>query len=205
MESRTTALIPHDNLSTHGLLFGLQRLHRDFRLVSKNNRMAFRSRNTAYMNGGTLGCCGCSPRGVCFRPSSMGPHVGLRIESNLGVSSIELGKRLGRIGFGAGLVGPLLFYATPPFSFAWESGYLCPWCPYIDPAPAARFQSLQRGLTIGLLSGLLFAAIGFCGGTLLAVAAIAGSSKPPRCKVSLMSKFPVSPLTRTLRTRDADS
>ena len=75
----------------------------------------------------------------------------------------ELGKRLGRIASGIGFVGPLLFYASSPSWFTWECRNLCPWCPYIDPV-SSGLQALQLGLTMGLVSALLLAAIGFCGG-----------------------------------------
>jgi len=72
---------------------------------------------------------------------------------------IEMKKRLRRIGFVVGFLGPLLFYASPDLWFTFECRVLCPWCPYVD--FLTRLGRLQAGLTTGLLSGLLLAAIGF--------------------------------------------
>ncbi len=73
---------------------------------------------------------------------------------------MKLGKRFGCIGFVIGFVGPVLFYASPPSFFAYESHFVCPWCPYIDIAFADTLTWLGVGLKLGLLCGLLFALIG---------------------------------------------
>ncbi len=77
---------------------------------------------------------------------------------------MKLGKRLGRIGFLIGFVGPLLFYASPASWLTCESHLLCPWCPYIDIFFATWLTWVQVGLTMGLVSGLLLALIGFFAG-----------------------------------------
>jgi len=74
---------------------------------------------------------------------------------------MNLGKRLGRIGFVVAFSGAFLFYASPFSWFSFESHFVCPWCPYTDIILANR---LQLGLTLGLASGLLLALIGFCTG-----------------------------------------
>jgi hypothetical protein len=77
---------------------------------------------------------------------------------------MKLGKRLGRIGFVIGFVGPLLFYASPSSWLTYESGFVCPWCPYVDFFFVTWLTLLQVGLTMGLISGLLLALIGFSTG-----------------------------------------
>jgi hypothetical protein len=76
-------------------------------------------------------------------------------------SGTKLGKRLGRIGFVVGFIGPVLFYASPPSFFAFESHLLCPWCPIVDIFFANSLTYLEVGLTTGLFSGLLLAFAGF--------------------------------------------
>ena len=73
---------------------------------------------------------------------------------------MKWGKRFGRIGFVIGLLGPVLFYASPP-SFLTESHIVCPWCPYVDILDANTLTWIRVGLVSGLLSGLLLALVGF--------------------------------------------
>ena len=74
---------------------------------------------------------------------------------------MKWGKRLGRIGFVIGFLGPVLFYASP-FSFiTYESHLVCPWCPYVDFFHATTLTWIRAGLVFGLLSGLLLALVGF--------------------------------------------
>jgi hypothetical protein len=40
---------------------------------------------------------------------------------------MKLGKKCGPIAFVIGLVGPILFYASPTSSWTYESRILCPW------------------------------------------------------------------------------
>lgn len=84
---------------------------------------------------------------------------------------MKLGKRLGRIGFVVGFVGPFLFYASPFSWFSFESIFVCPWCPYIDVLDIGnRIPALMRanwlawvnlGIAVGLVDGLLFGLAGF--------------------------------------------
>jgi len=74
---------------------------------------------------------------------------------------VKLGKRLGRIGFVIGFLGPLLFYASPPAWPTCGSGIVCPWCPYVDVIFATKYTWLEVALGVGLISGLLFAVGGF--------------------------------------------
>jgi hypothetical protein len=75
-----------------------------------------------------------------------------------GSNGVKLAKRLGRIGFLLGSIGPLLFY-----SVHYESGILCPLCPHVD-ALMHPLGWLQFGLTAGLIQGVLFALLGFAVG-----------------------------------------
>lgn len=77
---------------------------------------------------------------------------------------MNLGKKLGRIGFVVGFTNSFLFYASPFPWFSFESRFVCPWCPYIDVSDANSLTWLQLGLTVGLGSGLLLALIGFSAG-----------------------------------------
>ena len=45
---------------------------------------------------------------------------------------MNLAKKLARVGFLVGFIGPLLFYVSPFSWFSFESHLVCPWCPYID-------------------------------------------------------------------------
>ena len=74
---------------------------------------------------------------------------------------MKLAKRFGRTGFVVGFVGPFLFYASPFSWFSFESHFVCPWCPYIDVMHPNWLTWVQLGLTVGLVSGLLFALVGF--------------------------------------------
>lgn len=77
---------------------------------------------------------------------------------------MKLGKRFGCVAFVVGLLGSVLFYASPPSFLTYESHLLCPWCPYID-MPASTFWTwLTIGVRIGLMSGLVLAALGFAMG-----------------------------------------
>jgi hypothetical protein len=75
------------------------------------------------------------------------------------VNEMKWGKRLGRVGFVIGFLGPVLFYAAPGFTY--ESHFLCPWCPYIDIFPSDRLAWLSLGLSVGLFCGLILALVGF--------------------------------------------
>ena len=83
---------------------------------------------------------------------------------------MNLGKKLGRIGFVIGCTGPFLFYASPFSWFSFESHFVCPWCPYIDVIDANWLTWLLLGLTVGFGSGLLLALIGFCTGYIVTLA-----------------------------------
>jgi hypothetical protein len=74
---------------------------------------------------------------------------------------VKLGRLLGRIGFCIGFIGPLLFYASPPSLFAYESHVLCPDCPYVEVAFNTPMDWALRGLEAGLVRGLVFAVAGF--------------------------------------------
>lgn len=73
-------------------------------------------------------------------------------------TTVKTGKRLGRIGFVMGFIGPVLFYSVP-ITFEWH--IFCPLCPYIDVPFAHPLLWLQIGLQLGLLQGLTFALLGF--------------------------------------------
>ncbi len=77
---------------------------------------------------------------------------------------MKLGKRLGCIGFVVGFLGPVLFYASPPSFFTFESHYVCPWCPSIDVAFPPATTWIKLGLLFGLICGLILASIGFAVG-----------------------------------------
>lgn len=68
------------------------------------------------------------------------------------------GKKIGRIGFVIGFLGPIFFYASPRSFVMYESRFLCAWCPYVDISRATR---LTLGLEFGLVSGISLAVIGF--------------------------------------------
>ena len=87
---------------------------------------------------------------------------------------LRLGKRIGRIGFVIGFLGPLFFYASPAQFPTYESHLVCPWCPYVDVAYATWLTWVEVGLKFGLLSGLLLALIGFLVG--YTVSRVAGSN-----------------------------
>jgi hypothetical protein len=72
---------------------------------------------------------------------------------------MKLGKVIGCIGFVIGLVGPVLFYTSPPPFF--QAFFVCPWCPYIVIFPSSTLTWVGVGLRWGLACGLLFALIGF--------------------------------------------
>ncbi len=74
---------------------------------------------------------------------------------------MKLGKKLGRIGLVIGFPGPVLFYASPPSFFTYESRFLCPWCPYIDSPFMNGLAWLGFGLQIGLICSLALALSGF--------------------------------------------
>lgn len=80
---------------------------------------------------------------------------------------MKLGKTLGRIGFIIGFLGPVLFYASPPTLFTYESHVVCPLCPYVDIAFATRLTWIEVGLEVGLLFGLVSALVGFVIGYLI--------------------------------------
>ena len=71
---------------------------------------------------------------------------------------MKLGKRLGRVGFVVGFIGPILFYSVP-YTFEWQVS--CPLCPYIFLPFHSPSVWLEIGLKVGLLQGLLFATLGF--------------------------------------------
>jgi hypothetical protein len=73
---------------------------------------------------------------------------------------MKLAKVTGRIGFGFGLLGPVLFYSST-YPFLYESHVVCPACPHIDIAYATKMTWIEVGLRLGLLCGLAFAQIGF--------------------------------------------
>jgi hypothetical protein len=81
---------------------------------------------------------------------------------------MKLPKALGRVGFVIGFLGPLLFYASPPSLFTYESHVVCPYCPYVDIAFATRMTWLQVGLQAGLFFGLVLALTGFLFGYIIA-------------------------------------
>jgi len=83
---------------------------------------------------------------------------------------VTLGRMLGRIGFVVGFAGPFLFYVSPSSWFSFESGFACPWCPYIDFAFPNSLTGPYLGLTMGLMSGLLLALVGFCTGQIVTLA-----------------------------------
>ena len=77
---------------------------------------------------------------------------------------MKLGKRLGRIGFVIGFVPAFLYYVSPYSWSTFESHSVCPWCFFIDIFPSTWLTWLQLGLTMGLVSGLMLAVIGFSAG-----------------------------------------
>ena len=80
---------------------------------------------------------------------------------------MRLGKTLGRIGFVIGFLGHFLFYACPFSWLSFESGFVCPWCAIVDTAFANWLTWVNLGLTVGLMSGLLLALVGFSAGYLV--------------------------------------
>jgi len=74
---------------------------------------------------------------------------------------VKLGKRLGRVGFVVGFVGPILFYSVP---YTFESQVVCPLCPIVLVFLPPRSLWLEMGLMVGLLQGLAFALLGFAAG-----------------------------------------
>jgi len=82
---------------------------------------------------------------------------------------MKLGKWFGRIGFVIGFVGSFLFYASPFSWSSFESHFGCPWCPYIDVWDANWLTWVELGLTVGLVSGLLIALVGFSVGFFVAL------------------------------------
>jgi hypothetical protein len=72
---------------------------------------------------------------------------------------VKLGKRLGRVGFVVGFIGPILFYSVP---YTFESPVVCPLCPIVFVIPSPN--PLEMGLMVGLLQGLAFAILGFAAG-----------------------------------------
>jgi len=78
---------------------------------------------------------------------------------------MPLAKLIGRAGFTFGLVGSWLFYSSPPSSILYESHGVCPSCPYVDIPFASGLTRIQVGLSFGLLSGLVYAVVGFAMGS----------------------------------------
>jgi hypothetical protein len=74
---------------------------------------------------------------------------------------VKLGKRIGRIGFGVGFLGSMLFYVSPHSFPLYESHVVCPLCPYVDVAFGSPLLWLQIGLGSGLLQGVAFGVLGF--------------------------------------------
>lgn len=73
---------------------------------------------------------------------------------------MKLAKRIGRIGFIVGFLGPVIFIQPPASFFTYESHVLSPLCPYID-GIMTRSGWVQVGLTLGLIFGILYGLIGF--------------------------------------------
>ena len=74
---------------------------------------------------------------------------------------MNLGKRVGRIGFDVGFLGSMLFYLSPPSFPLYESHVVCPLCPYVDVAFGSPLLWLKIGLGWGLFQGVAFAVLGF--------------------------------------------
>ena len=74
---------------------------------------------------------------------------------------MKFAKKFSGIGFVIGFVGPLLFYAAPPSFFTFESRFVCPWCPIVDPLFPSFWTWLRMGLVTGLISGVVLTLIGF--------------------------------------------
>lgn len=90
---------------------------------------------------------------------------------------MKLGKKIGRIGFVVGFLGPVLFYL--PDSFTWES-LVCPWRPCIDGRFSTPLFWVRLGLTLGLVQGLTFALLGFGAGFFISkTKTICNSLTPP--------------------------
>jgi hypothetical protein len=77
---------------------------------------------------------------------------------------MKLGKKLAATGLAFGILGSLLFYASPDLWLTHESHLACPSCPYVDSFPANPMNGLKLGLKLGLVSGSLFALLGFGAG-----------------------------------------
>ncbi len=71
---------------------------------------------------------------------------------------MKLGKKIGRIGFVVGFVGPVLFYVFYTNSMA---SFACLFCPHITMFGPTRLTWLQIDLGFGLVQGLAFALLGF--------------------------------------------
>jgi hypothetical protein len=73
---------------------------------------------------------------------------------------MKLAKTIGRVGFAFGFLGSLPFYLSP-YPPLYESHIVCPACPYADIPFATTMTLAQVALSFGLLSGLIYALIGF--------------------------------------------
>jgi len=69
---------------------------------------------------------------------------------------VRLGKRLGRIGFVVGFIGPILSY-----SIHREVYLFCLLCPHVDLAFGYPLVWLKVGLALGLMQGLVYALLAF--------------------------------------------
>lgn len=77
---------------------------------------------------------------------------------------MKTGKLLGRALFVIGLIGPILFYASPASFPTRESHIVCPLCPIVEVPFGHPLLWLQVGLVSGLLQGTAFAVLGFAVG-----------------------------------------
>ncbi len=98
---------------------------------------------------------------------------------------MKLVKKLGRIGFLVGFLGPVLFYGSKQLVMAFQ--FACPLCPTYMVAFWGPLDWLQLGLTFGLVQGLAFALLGFAIGY-----AISRIRRP-----SEISKRPLSKAAKT--------
>lgn len=68
---------------------------------------------------------------------------------------MKLAKTLGRIGFGLGFVGPILFYSVPD-----SPSLACPFCLYVSGVEDSM-SLLRVWVKLGIVQGLILALIGF--------------------------------------------
>ena len=77
---------------------------------------------------------------------------------------MRLARQLALLGFVVGLGATIAFYDTTPPFFPYGSHLVCAWCP--DPASFPE-SVVWKSLKLGLMSGGVFAAVGYAAGYLL--------------------------------------